>query len=277
MIKDNLPQFIEAIDFSLIQAWAGNIFSGVMILVIGIFISRRAGQFLRHTLTRIGGFDKTLIPLAASTVRYAIMIVTIVAALGSFGIQTTSIIAVLGAAGIAIGLALQGTLSNVAAGVMLLFLRPFQAGDWIETSSHSGTVAEIGLFTTIITTFDNVFISVPNSAIWGATVTNHSRNTTRRMDIDIGIAYSSDLDLAEKIMLSLAGDDRVLASPEPQFLVVNYADSAIIVRLRLHAHYDDFFKLYWDLMRQLKPALDQAGIEIPFPQREIRSLGNDTS
>ncbi|HCD50203.1 MAG TPA: small-conductance mechanosensitive channel, partial [Alphaproteobacteria bacterium] len=140
MIENNLPQFIEAIDFSLIQAWAGNIFSGVMILVIGIFISRRAGQFLRHTLTRIGGFDKTLIPLAASTVRYAIMIVTIVAALGSFGIQTTSIIAVLGAAGIAIGLALQGTLSNVAAGVMLLFLRPFQAGDWIETSSHSGTV-----------------------------------------------------------------------------------------------------------------------------------------
>ena len=248
-----------------------------LILIVGMIVAGTVRGTIRKAATRSERVDDTLGNFFASLAYYGIMAIVLIAVLNRFGVETTSMVAALGAATLAIGLALQGTLSNVAAGVMLLFLRPFQAGDWIETSSHSGTVAEIGLFTTIITTFDNVFISVPNSAIWGATVTNHSRNTTRRMDIDIGIAYSSDLDLAEKIMLSLAGDDRVLASPEPQFLVVNYADSAIIVRLRLHAHYDDFFKLYWDLMRQLKPALDQAGIEIPFPQREIRSLGNDTS
>ena len=267
-----LSAISDYVDLPLLQAWAGNIVSGLLILVVGIFISRRAGNFTRRTLAKAKRFDRTLVPLASSIVSYAITIVTIIVALGSLGIQTTSIIAVLGAAGIAIGLALQGTLSNVASGVMLLFLRPFQTGDWVETGGHSGTVDEIGLFTTTITTFDNVYISVPNSAVWGSTVTNHSRNSTRRMDIDIGIAYASDLDLAEKTLLSLAKDKRVLSEPAPQFLVVAYGDSAITVRLRLHAQYDDFFELNWDLMRQLKPALDKAGIEIPFPQREYRIL-----
>ena len=270
-----LADINQYIDFNLLQVWAGNIVSGLLILVVGVFISRRADQLTRRALGRAKRFDKTLVPLAASLARYTILIVAFVVALGSFGIQTTSIIAVLGAAGLAIGLALQGTLSNVASGVMLLFLRPFQAGDWVETGGHSGTVEEIGLFTTIITTFENTYISVPNSAIWGATIVNHSHIKTRRMDIDIGIAYSSDLDLAEKTLLALAKDKRVLRDPKPQFLVVGYGDSAITVRLRLHADNDDFFELNWDLMRKLKPTLDGAGIEIPFPQREYRILGPD--
>ncbi|MGC6484278.1 MAG: mechanosensitive ion channel family protein [Candidatus Puniceispirillales bacterium] len=268
---ENSLQFMS-FDFSIIADWAGNVVSGLVIIIIGVFVSRKANTATRRALEKISGFDRTLIPLSASIIRYGILLVTLVAALGSFGIQTTSIIAVLGAAGLAIGLALQGTLSNVAAGVMLLFLRPFQAGDWIETGSHSGTVKEIGLFTTIMITFDNIYISIPNSSIWGATITNHSQHETRRMDIDIGISYSSDLDLVEKTLLALADDERVLTSPEPQFLVVSYDDSAITVRLRLYARYDDFFALNWDLLRRLKPALDKAGIEIPFPQREYRLL-----
>ena len=270
-MPEKFLQFVS-VDLTFLADFTGNVISSLIIILLGIYVSRKVGAALRRNLEKVKGFDRTLIPLAASLVRYGILLVALIAALGSFGIQTTSIIAVLGAAGLAIGLALQGTLSNVAAGVMLLFLRPFQAGDWIETSSHSGTVQEIGLFTTIMTTFDNVYVSIPNSSIWGATITNHSRRSTRRMDIDIGIAYGSDLDHAEKVMLSLTDDDRVLRDPEPQFLIVNYGDSAITVRLRLHANYNDFFDLYWDMMRQLKPALDKAGIDIPFPQREYRVL-----
>ena len=275
MTDFSLATLNQYVDFALLQAWVGNIVSGLLVLALGVFLSRRAGAFTRRALTRSKRFDKTLVPLASSVVGYTIMIVTIVVTLGNFGIQTTSIIAVLGAAGIAIGLALQGTLSNVASGVMLLFLRPFKAGDWVEVGGHSGNVDEIGLFTTTITTFDNVFVSVPNSTIWGATITNHSHHATRRMDIDIGIAYSSDLDLAENTLLSLAEDKRVLPDPKPEFMVVGYGDSAINVRLRLHSLNDDFFDLHWDLLRRLKPAFDRAGIEIPFPQREYRILGPD--
>ena len=179
----------------------------------------------------------------------------------------------LGAAGLAIGLALQGTLSNVAAGLMLLFLRPFKVGDWVETAGVSGSVREIGLFTTIIDTFDNVYVSIPNSAIWTSNIINHARYGTRRLDLDIGVSYESDLDIVEKAIMQLADDPRVLADPAPRFLVVGYGDSAINVRLRAYAEYDDFFDLYWDLNRGLKGALDARGIDIPFPQRVVRHVG----
>lgn len=265
---------LYAVDYNVLIEWGGNLLSGLVIMTIGVVLSRRVSMALRKYLGKVDRFDATLVPLIASITRYIILIIALVAALGSFGIQTTSIIAVLGAAGLAIGLALQGTLSNVAAGVMLLFLRPFQVGDWIETGSNSGTVTEIGLFSTIISTFDNVFISVPNSGIWGQTIVNHSRNNTRRMDIDIGIAYSTDLDHAEKVMLAIADDPRVLADPPPQFLVVNYADSAIVVRLRIYAKNDVYWTLYWEMMRAVKPALDAANIEIPFPQRDYRLVSS---
>lgn len=242
---------------------------GILTLIIGLILAGRISRIVRSALGRINRIDKTLVPVAASVVRYAVIIVTLVVMLGQFGVQTTSIIAVLGAAGLAIGLALQGTLSNVAAGVMLLVLRPFEAGDWIESGTVSGTVNEIGLFTTQIITFNNIFISVPNSTIWSSTITNHSRNKTRRLDLDIGIGYETDLSVAETAMLSLADDPRILSTPEPQFLVVAYGDNAITVRLRCHALYDDYFTLYWDLMRQLKDVLDSHDISIPFPQRVI--------
>ena len=270
----NISDISQLLDFGVLQAWGGNIASGILILVVGIYISRRVGRFMRETLTKAKRFDNTLVPLASSVVSYSITIVTVIVALGSLGIQTTSIIAVLGAAGIAIGLALQGTLSNVASGVMLLFLRPIQAGELVETGGHTGTITEIGLFTTTITTVENDYISVPNSAVWGSTIKNHTRTPSRLIDLDIGIAYSSDLDLAEKTLLGLAKDERVMDDPEPQFLVIDYGDSAITVRLRLHARNDDYWALKCDLMRGLKPAFDKAGIEIPFPQREYRILGS---
>jgi small conductance mechanosensitive channel len=259
-----------------LTGYAGNMLSGLVIIILGFWFSGRISNIIRTRLSRIKSVDATMSPVIASVIRYVILLIAFVAGLGSFGIETTSIIAVIGAAGLAVGLALQGTLSNVAAGVMLLFLRPFKVGDWMETGTVSGTVNEIGLFSTIINTFDNIYISVPNSSIWGSIIINHSKYNTRRMDLDIGISYDTDLDYAEQTLMALATDDRVLTEPAPQFLVVSYADSAITVRLRLYANVDTYFPLYWDMMRNIKPALDAAGIGIPFPQRDIRIINQTT-
>ena len=253
-----------------------NILAGLGTIIIGFWLSSKASGMVRKQMSTLQRVDKTLGPILASIIRYAGFILTLVVALGQFGVQTTSIIAVLGAAGLAIGLALQGTLSNVASGIMLLLLRPFSVGDWIETNSISGTVREIGLFATQIDTFDNIYITVPNSSIWSATIINNSRHQIRRMDLDIGIGYNSDLNEVEKALITLTKDKRVLSDPEPQFLVVDYADSAILVRLRLYAQYEDFFALNWDLKRRLKPLLDAHNIEIPFPQRVVHHLGTDS-
>ena len=255
--------------------WSINFLAAVITLIVGIWISSRIGKWVKEALIKIDKLDPTLPPVAGSVIRYGLLVVTIIAVLAQFGVNTTSIIAVLGAAGLAIGLALQGTLSNVAAGVMLLFLRPFKVGNWIEASDISGTVREIGLFTTTIDTFDNVFISVPNSKIWSSTIVNHSRYNTRRMDIDIGVSYNSDLEYVIKTLLTLAKDDRVLKEPSPQGLVVSYGDSAITVRLRLYAKNNVYWGLYWDLMKKTKSVLDRAKIEIPFPQTVITLKKNN--
>jgi small conductance mechanosensitive channel len=250
-----------------------NFLAALITIIIGVWASQRASKVVRDWLTRSDRIDRTLAPILAALVRYAILTLTVVVTLGNFGVETTSIIAVLGAAGLAIGLALQGTLSNVAAGLMLLFLRPFKIGDWVEAAGVSGSVREIGLFTTIIDTFDNVYISVPNSAIWTSNIINHAKYGTRRLDLDIGVSYESNLDDVEAAMMELAADSRVLADPAPRFLVVSYGDSAINVRLRAYAEYDNFFNLFWDLNRNLKGVLDARGIDIPFPQRVVRHVG----
>lgn len=249
--------------------WSINFLAAVITLIIGIWFSSRISIWIRETLIKVDKLDPTLPPVAGSVIRYALLVVTIVAVLAQFGVNTTSIIAVLGAAGLAIGLALQGTLSNVAAGVMLLFLRPFKVGNWIEAANVSGTVREIGLFTTTIDTFDNVYISIPNSTIWSSTIINHSRYNTRRMDIDIGVSYEADIDFVLETLLTLSNDERVLKKPSPQGLVVNYGDSSITVRLRLYAKNNVYWGLYWDLMKRTKFVLDEAKIEIPFPQRVV--------
>ena len=259
---------------ALVTAYGLDFVAAILTLIFGIWLSRRASRLTADWLSRVDRLDRTLVPIMAALVRYAGLTLTIVITLGNFGVETTSIIAVLGAAGLAVGLALQGTLSNVAAGLMLLFLRPFRIGDWVEAAGVSGSVREIGLFTTTIDTFDNVYISIPNSSIWSSNIINHARYGTRRMDLDIGIGYDSNLDSAETALMSLAADPRVLSNPAPRFLVVSYGDSAINVRLRAYASYDDFFDLYWDLNRRLKGVLDEHGIEIPFPQRVIHHLDN---
>ena len=256
----------------IVVSYAGQVLGATIILIIGFYLAGKLSKLIRKKLGVFDKIDPLIVPIIGNIVRYGIIIITLIAVLGQFGVQTTSIIAVLGAAGLAIGLALQGTLSNVAAGVMLLLLRPFTTGDWVETGNVSGTIREVGLFTTIIDTFDNVYVSIPNSSIWNSTITNHSHYETRRIDVDIGIHYDTNLDLASEVLLKLAEDERVLDKPKkPQFLVMKYDDSAIVVRLRLYSHTKDWYAVYTDLMRKLKPALDEAGIQIPYPHRVIAS------
>jgi small conductance mechanosensitive channel len=256
----------------IVVSYAGQVLGATIILIIGFYLAGKLSKLVRKKLGVFDKIDPLIVPIIGNIIRYGIIIITLIAVLGQFGVQTTSIIAVLGAAGLAIGLALQGTLSNVAAGVMLLLLRPFTTGDWVETGNISGTIREVGLFTTIIDTFDNVYVSIPNSSIWNSTITNHSHYETRRIDVDIGIHYDTNLDLASEVLLKLAEDERVLDKPKkPQFLVMKYDDSAIVVRLRLYSHTKDWYAVYTDLMRKLKPALDEAGIQIPYPHRVIAS------
>jgi small conductance mechanosensitive channel len=232
-----------------------NFLAALITIIIGVWASRRASRVVRDWLAQSSRIDRTLAPILAALVRYAILTLTVVVTLGNFGVETTSIIA----------------------GLMLLFLRPFKIGDWVEAAGISGSVREIGLFTTIIDTFDNVFVSVPNSAIWTSTIVNHARYGTRRLDLDIGVSYDCNLDEAESALMQLANDPRVLADPAPRFLVVSYGDSAINVRLRVYAEYDNFFDLYWDLNRNLKGVLDARGIDIPFPQRVVHHVGGGSS
>jgi len=273
-INVNLEIISNLINSSVqvVVSYAGQVLGATIILIIGFYFAGKLSKLARKKLGVFNKVDPLIVPIIGNIIRYGIIIITLIAVLGQFGVQTTSIIAVLGAAGLAIGLALQGTLSNVAAGVMLLLLRPFTTGDWVETGSVSGTIREVGLFTTIIDTFDNVYVSIPNSSIWNSTITNHSHYETRRIDVDIGIHYDTNLDLASEVLLKLAEDKRVLDNPKkPQFLVMKYDDSAIVVRLRLYTHTKDWYAVYSDLMRKLKPALDEAGIQIPYPHRVISS------
>ncbi|MBX2830479.1 MAG: mechanosensitive ion channel [Rhodospirillales bacterium] len=247
-----------------------DILGAILILIVGWWIAGRAAALVRHSLKNAKFVDATLKPLAASIVRYAILVFVLVAVLSNFGVETTSIIAVLGAAGLAIGLALQGTLSNIAAGVMILILRPLKIDEFIEAGAVSGTVVEITLFTTLLKTPDGVFVSAPNSQIWNSSIKNYSRNPTRRLDIKVGIAYDDDVDAALAFLTKLvAADPRVLKDPEPMSFVATLGESSVDLTARGWVATADFWPTFFDLTRKSKTELEAAGFSIPFPQRDL--------
>ncbi|MBC46230.1 MULTISPECIES: mechanosensitive ion channel family protein [unclassified Thalassospira] len=250
-----------------------DLLGAVLILVIGWWIAGRTAALVRHSLKNAKFVDSTLKPLAASIARYAVLIFVIIAVLSNFGVETTSIIAVLGAAGLAIGLALQGTLSNIAAGVMILILRPLKVDEFVEAGSVSGTVVEITLFTTLLKTPDGVFISAPNSQIWNSAIKNYSRNPTRRLDIKVGIAYDDDVDAALDFLKNLvASDERVLKDPEPMSFVANLGESSVDLTARGWVATSEFWPTFFDLTRKSKTELEAAGFSIPFPQRDLHVI-----
>ena len=253
-----------------LASYALDAVGALVILLVGWWIAGRTQYLVRRALDRVPRIDDTLKPFLSSSVRYFVIVITFVAVLAEFGVQTTSIIAVLGAAGLAIGLALQGTLQNIAAGIMLLVLRPFRVGEYIDAGGVSGTVDAINLFTTDMTTYDGIYRSVPNAELWNRNILNYSRNPTRRLDIPVGIAYEDDVEQALDLLLShLSQDTRVLPDPEPQVLVTGLGDSSVDLTLRCWTNRTDFWSLRFELNKKVKLWLDAAGISIPFPQRDV--------
>lgn len=247
-----------------------SVIGAVVILVIGWWIAGWAKRTVTKALNRVKSIDDTLTPFLSSIVGYVVKIFVLVAVLNQFGVQTTSLIAILGAAGLAIGLALQGTMQNVAAGVMLLVLRPFKTGDFIDAGGQSGTVVEISLFTTELRTPDGIFKSVPNSSIWGASITNFSRNPTRRIDLVAGISYGDDLPKAMDLLKGILDKDaRILKDPAPEVMVVAMADSSVNINLRAWVKISDYWPTLFALNKEVKLGLEAGGFTIPFPQQDV--------
>ena len=247
-----------------------NLLTAVLLLAFGIWGSSWVARMATQRLQRIDGLDATLVPMTGQLIRYALLAFTGVLVLAEFGVQTTSLIAVFGAAGLAIGLALQGTLQNVAAGIMLLVLRPFRAGHYIQAGDAAGTVQQIGLFLTTLRTPQSLIIAVPNSKIFSSTITNYSLMERRRIDTVVGISYDDDIDKALDILTYVAAaQPLLLADPPPRLIVKALGESSVDLEIRAWAKRTDFLEARSSLMRAIKYGLDKAGISIPYPHRQI--------
>jgi len=250
-----------------------NIVLALVILVVGWWISAMLGRWVRRAATRSPRIDPTIVPMFYTVVVWAVRIFTVIAVLARFGVQTASLIAVLGAAGLAVGLALQNTLQNIAAGIMLLMLRPLRAGEYVALSSGTeGTVAEVGLFLCRLVQADGIQITLPNSVVWNATITNYSRNTTRRLDIPVTVHYDDDLDAALRRLTEIVGNHPLVQKdPAPQVKVIEYKDNGTVVNVRMWCIAAQYWDLRWDLFHQIRLAMSQAGFKPAIPVREIQA------
>ncbi|RKT21775.1 small-conductance mechanosensitive channel [Paraburkholderia sp. RAU2J] len=249
------------------------------ILIIGWWVARRVSLSLARLLARQSRMDATLRPILCDICLWGIRIVAIIGALSQLGIQTTSIIAVLGAAGLAIGLALQGTMQNIAAGIMLLLLRPFKVGDFIDggAGSIAGTVEAVSLFTTRLTKPDGICEYVPNSLLWSNSIRNYSRNPTRRLDLEVEISMRDDVDRALQALRSLAAaDPRALREPAPQVMVSRFDDSTAVLNIRVWSNVGAFWDMRWDLARQVRQTLTDAQCSLPLRTRELHIVQSAT-
>lgn len=247
------------------------VLAALAILIIGRLIASLTRRGVRKLMTA-RNLDPGLVGFTSSLIYMAIMAFVVIAALAKFGIQTASFVAVLGAVGFAIGFALQGSLSNFASGVMILFFKPFSVGDFIDAAGVKGKVAEIGIFTTTLSTPDNVKVIVPNSKIYGDTISNYNGFDTRRIDMTVGIGYESSIADALRVVEELlAQDDRVLKDPAAVVAVSELADSSVNIVVRPWVQAADYWNVHNDMQRRIKEAFDANGIEIPFPQRVVHT------
>ncbi len=253
----------------LATQWGLQIIGAIIVLLVGRIAAGWARRLTRKALER-AEVDATLVPFIAKLVYYLLLAFVVIAVLGVFGVQTASLVAVLGAAGLAVGLALQGTLSNFAAGVMLLFFRPFKVGDFIDAGGTTGSVEEIGVFATTLKSPDNIKIVVPNSQVYGQTIKNFNGFDTRRIDLVVGISYDDDIGKAiDTIQRIVSADQRVMAEPETLIAVSNLGDSSVDLVVRPWCAGSDYWPLRFDLTRKIKEGLEAAGCSIPFPQTDV--------
>jgi small conductance mechanosensitive channel len=271
MDPNRIMEFLQSngLDSSALVGLAKNIIIALLIYYVGRFIVRLVVRGLHKVMQR-QEVDKTLETFVCNLVRIALMIVVIIAAIGALGIQTTSFIAIFGAAGLAVGLALQGSLSNFAAGVLIVLFRPYKVGDFIEAAGISGTVEQVQILTTVLKTPDNKKIIVPNSQIMDSIITNYSANDTRRVDLTVGVSYDDDIDKVTATLRELVdADERILKEPECLIKVQALADSSVNFIVRPWVNSADYWGVYFDLTEAIKKRFDKDDITFPFPQQDV--------
>ena len=247
-----------------------NLLLSLLVLLLSWLVCRFVRRMIDRAMSKIEKLDPSIANIFYSVARVFIWLFAVLIILDRFGVNTASILTVLGAAGLAVGLAMKDSLSNIAAGLMLLVLRPYKSGDYVDCSSVSGTIRQIGLFATELITVDGMYILVPNSAILTSPVKNYSRNPLRRGDITVGIAYSDSLTVGVDVLLELLKrNEKIMKEPAPEVLVSELADNAVNLTLRFWTANADYWDVYWQVKKQLKPAVEAAGLTIPFPQRVI--------
>jgi len=255
--------------WELLAIYGLRIIAALVILSMGRWLAKFTKSVIKKVMLR-KGVEPTLITFTADLAYFALLVFVAIAALGQLGIQTTSFIAVIGAAGLAIGLSLQGSLANFAAGFLMILFRPFKVGDYIEGAGVGGTVEKIKIFATQLQTPDNKTIIIPNSKLTGDNIINYSAKGTRRVDLIFGISYQDDIDTAKKIMSDvIAADNRILKDPPPKIAVLELADSSVNFAVRPWVKSEDYWNVRCDLIETIKKQFDNNGISIPFPQRDV--------
>ena len=247
--------------------------AGIAVLIIGLFIGSLISRWILRGLSHTSSVDISVARVIAKTVKYAIWSVILLTVLTQFGVETTSIIAALGGLALAVGLALQGTLSNVASGLMIMSQRPFRVGEVISVGNIIATVEEIGLFTTQLRQPDGLFVMMPNNELWNQPIINFTRHPTRRFELIVGIGYDDSMQSAREALLDLAAaDERVLSDPEPVAFVASLNDSSVGIGLRVWCNTPDYVAMSWDLTEAAKANFDAKGISIPYPQRVVTTM-----
>jgi small conductance mechanosensitive channel len=243
--------------------------AAIVVFFVGKWLARKISNLLKRGLER-ADTDPTLVGFVGNISYFGLLTMVVIAAVGQLGVQTTSFIAVLGAAGLAIGLALQGSLANFAAGVLMIIFRPFKAGDYIEAAGTAGSVEEVQLFTTTLKTPDNKTVIIPNAQVTAGTITNYSARDTRRLDLVFGVGYGDDLDKVKRVIQEvLAEEERLLEDPAPLVGVLNLGESSVDFAVRPWVNSSDYWPVFFDLQEKMKKRFDQEGISIPFPQRDV--------
>ena len=271
MDPQTILEFLQnnGLDGSTLVSLGKNIVIALLIFYVGKFVISLVVRALRKVM-RKQEVDKTLETFVCNLVRMALMVVVVIAAIGALGIQTTSFIAIFGAAGLAVGLALQGSLSNFAAGVLIVLFRPYRVGDFIEAAGIAGAVEQVQILTTVLRTGDNKRIIVPNGQIMDSIITNYSANETRRVDMVVGVSYSDDLDKVRATIQELvAADERILDEPAPTIAVSELADSSVNFVVRPWVKTPDYWAVMFDLTEAIKKRFDKEDISFPFPQQDV--------
>ncbi len=273
----NIEQLVKVSEawLPVVLEYSGKLTLALITMLIGWWLISKLINSVGRLLN-LRQVDRALSSFICSLVGIVLKVLLLVSVASMVGVETTSFIAVIGAAGLAIGLALQGSLANFAGGVLIMFFRPFRAGDWIEAQGVSGSVDSIQIFHTTLKTADNKVVIVPNGSLSNGHITNYSRESTRRVDINLGIDYSSDIKHAREVLLDIAKDPRVRQDPAPVVFVTGLGDSAINLSLRIWVATPDFWPVTFAFTEQAKERLSEAGIGIPFPQRVVHLVQQPT-